>query len=98
LQTRVLKDELHLPDIQLLLTEEIAVIDNLAGKLYLIVYVDPNTPDAFHRAQARLNELRSYLNHLSAILFRPVVLKRLPFVTIRKGLFERLLLVPKNTS
>jgi anthranilate synthase component 1 len=57
------KDELHLPDIQLLLTEEIAVIDNLAGKLYLIVYVDPNTPDAFHRAQARLNVLRGYLNH-----------------------------------
>ncbi|HVL76255.1 MAG TPA: anthranilate synthase component I, partial [Noviherbaspirillum sp.] len=35
------KDDLGLPDIQLLLTEELAVIDNLSGKLYLIVYADP---------------------------------------------------------
>ncbi|GAI35819.1 unnamed protein product, partial [marine sediment metagenome] len=31
------QDTLGLPDIQLLLTEELAVIDNLSGKLYLIV-------------------------------------------------------------
>ena len=30
-------DDLNLPDIQLLLCEELAVIDNLSGKLYLIV-------------------------------------------------------------
>ena len=29
------------PDILLLLTEELAVVDNLAGKIYLIVYADP---------------------------------------------------------
>ena len=29
------------PDIQLLQCEELAVIDNLSGKLYLIVYADP---------------------------------------------------------
>jgi len=59
-------DDLGLPDIQLLLTEEVAVIDNLAGKLYLIVYVNrprslypwPPTPArstrpaAFHGATA----------------------------------------------
>ncbi len=39
-------DELHLPDIQLLLTEELAVIDNLSGKLYLIVYADTSQPEA----------------------------------------------------
>ena len=34
------KDDLGLPDIQLMVTEELAVIDNLSGKLYLIVYAD----------------------------------------------------------
>ena len=57
-----LPDELGLPDIQLLLTEELAVIDNLAGKLYLIVYADPSETDAFEKATARLNELRQSLN------------------------------------
>ena len=56
------KDELGLPDIQLLLTEELAVIDNLAGKLYLIVYVDPKSENAYDRAKERLQVLRSHLN------------------------------------
>jgi anthranilate synthase component I len=55
------KDDLSLPDIQLLLTEEVAVIDNLAGKLYLIVYADPSTPEAYSRAKQRLRELRGRL-------------------------------------
>ena len=53
-----LPDELGLPDIHLMLTEELAVIDNLAGKLYLIVYADPSEPNAFEHAQARLKELK----------------------------------------
>src|SRR6516162_2718618 len=40
-----------IPDIVLLLTEELAVVDNLAGKISLIVYADPAEPDAYHRAQ-----------------------------------------------
>jgi anthranilate synthase component 1 len=32
-----LPDELGIPDIQLMLTEELAVIDNVAGKIYFIV-------------------------------------------------------------
>jgi anthranilate synthase component 1 len=55
------RDDLGLPDIQLLLTEEMAVIDNLAGKLYLIVYADPTTPEAFPKAKQRLRELRARL-------------------------------------
>ncbi|KXV04765.1 anthranilate synthase [Caballeronia megalochromosomata] len=54
-------DDLNLPDIQLLLTEEVAVIDNLAGKLYLIVYADPTRPEAYAKAKHRLRELRSRL-------------------------------------
>src|SRR5580698_2537084 len=55
------EDDLGLPDIQLLLTEEVAVIDNLAGKLYLIVYADPAAPEAFTKAKQRLRELRARL-------------------------------------
>ncbi len=55
------KDDLGMPDIQLLLCEELAVIDNLSGKLYLIVYVDPTLPEAFFRARQRIRELRNLL-------------------------------------
>ncbi len=54
-------DTLGLPDIQLLVTEELAVIDNLSGKLYLIVYADPAHPEAFARARQRLKDLRVML-------------------------------------
>jgi len=37
-------DTLGCPDILLLQCEELAVIDNLSGKLYLIVYADPGRP------------------------------------------------------
>ena len=39
-------DTLGCPDILLLQCEELAVIDNLSGKLYLIVYADPARPRA----------------------------------------------------
>jgi anthranilate synthase component 1 len=45
------------PDIQLLQTEELAVIDNLSGRLYLIVWADPRTPDAWFTGKKRLAEL-----------------------------------------
>ncbi len=54
-------DPLDIPDILLLLTEELAVIDNVAGKIYLIVYADPTRPEAFSRARARVRELRQRL-------------------------------------
>jgi len=55
------KDDLGLPDIQLLVTEELAVIDNLSGKLYLIVYADPTQGEAFSKARQRLKDLRAML-------------------------------------
>ena len=54
-------DELGTPDILLLQCEELAVIDNLSGKLYLIVYVDPDLPGALARGNARLAELKAQL-------------------------------------
>ena len=40
-------DALDVPDILLLLSEQLAVVDNLSGKLYLIVYADPREPGAY---------------------------------------------------
>ena len=57
-----LPDELGVPDIQLMLTEELAVIDNVAGRIYLIVYADPSQDGSFEKAQARLKELLACLS------------------------------------
>lgn len=48
------RDELGTPDILLLVSEEIAIIDNLSGKLSLVVYAEPGKPGAYAAARARL--------------------------------------------
>jgi anthranilate synthase component 1 len=53
--------DLGTPDILLLLSEEIAVVDNLSGKLTLVVYAEPGVPGAFQKARARLKELLAKL-------------------------------------
>jgi anthranilate synthase component 1 len=57
LAQRKLPDPLGVPDILLLLSEEIAIVDNLSGKLTLVVYAEPGFPGAWKQAQARLREL-----------------------------------------
>ena len=54
-------DTLGCPDILLLQTEELAVIDNLSGKLSLLVYVDPSQPKAYEHGQQRLQQLKDML-------------------------------------
>ncbi|QZA79099.1 anthranilate synthase component I [Deefgea tanakiae] len=54
-------DPIGAPDIQLLLSEEIVVVDNLSGKLFLVVYADPNNEMAFDKAEARIHDLRMKL-------------------------------------
>ena len=54
-------DELDVPDILLLVSEEIAIVDNLSGKLTLVVYAEPGAPGAFQAAQARLKALLARL-------------------------------------
>lgn len=58
-----LVDPIGTPDILLLQCEELAVIDNLSGRLYLIVYANPAEPESFHRAKRRLNELADKLKY-----------------------------------
>jgi anthranilate synthase component 1 len=54
-------DPLGVPDILLLVSEEIAIVDNLSGKLSLVVYTEPGRPHAYERAHARLRELLAAL-------------------------------------
>jgi anthranilate synthase component 1 len=54
-------DPLNMPDIHLLHTEEVIVVDNLAGKIYVIVYADPYQPEALQRAKQKINDLRMKL-------------------------------------
>ena len=51
------------PDILLLQCEELAVIDNLSGRLYLIVYADPSKPEAYFNSKKRLSELADKLRY-----------------------------------
>ena len=65
-------DTLGCPDILLLQCEELAVIDNLSGKLYLIVYADPASPEAYGNAKKRLRELKEALKYsVSAPVVKP---------------------------
>ena len=54
---------LDTPDILLLQCEELAVIDNLSGRLYLIVYADPTQSEAYFKARRRLAELGDKLRY-----------------------------------
>ena len=54
-------DTLGCPDILLVQCEELGVIDNLSGMLYLMVYADPAKPGAYRAAQQRLQTLKDRL-------------------------------------
>lgn len=54
-------DELDCPDILLLQCEELAVIDNLSGKIHFIVYVDPNNENAYETGLHQLSQLKQLL-------------------------------------
>jgi anthranilate synthase component 1 len=54
-------DVIGTPDILLMLTEQLAVVDNLTGKLTLIVYANPEQADAYALAKQRLQELTARL-------------------------------------
>ncbi|MHB0925535.1 MAG: anthranilate synthase component I [Gallionellaceae bacterium] len=55
------QDTIGTPDILLMLTEQLAVVDNLTGKLTFIVYANPEQADAYALAKQRLHELTTRL-------------------------------------
>ena len=61
------KDEIATPDVLLMVSEEIAVVDNLSGKLYFIIYANPADTNAYENARDRLNDLVAKLRKTVAI-------------------------------
>ena len=50
-------DAVGAPDILLMVSDEVVVFDNLKGKLYVVIHVNPAVADAFNNANRRLDEL-----------------------------------------
>jgi len=64
-------DPLGVPDILLMESEEVLVFDNLAGRLYLVVNVDPAEPQAREAGEARLDTLSARLRDEALRYARP---------------------------
>ena len=50
-------DLLNTPDILLMVSDELVVFDNLSGRMFVIVHVDPTSGGTLKLAQARIREL-----------------------------------------
>ncbi len=59
-------DPVGIPEMLFLLVDELAIVDNVQGRLYLIVYADPAQPEAYAMAGRRLRELQSRLRRAVA--------------------------------
>ena len=57
------EDDMGLPDILLMLSDELVVFDNLSGKIIFIVHIDPSQDQAWENAQTRLNDLTTALRN-----------------------------------
>jgi len=55
-------DEIGGPDILLMVSDEVVVFDNLAGKLYVVIHVDPAVENAYEKGLRRLDELTGRLH------------------------------------
>ena len=64
-------DMLGCPDVLLMVSDELLVFDNLAGTLQLIVHADPKAPDAWNRAQQRIDALVAGLHHAAPAYAQP---------------------------
>lgn len=87
------RDELGTPDILLMLSTEVAVFDNLKGRLYLVVHADTREPQAWVRANRRLDALTHRLRHGGAgypETLQPAALDESDFVSgfTREGFIE----------
>ena len=70
--------DVDLPDLHLLLSEELAVVDNVLGKVYLTVYANPQSPLAYEKAVARLSDMLNKLRAPAQIPASPQVENNVP--------------------
>jgi anthranilate synthase component I len=64
-------DRLGTPDMLLLVSDQLAVVDNVLGRLYIVVYADPEQANAYRAARERLETL---LERLASPLSESLVL------------------------
>jgi anthranilate synthase component 1 len=67
LANNVKPDAIETPDVLLMVSEQLAVVDNLSGKLYFIVYADAAASGAYEQAKQRLNDLVQKLRNTVTI-------------------------------
>jgi anthranilate synthase component I len=56
------KDAIGVPDILLMLSDELIVVDNVAKKIFIVSYADPSIKDAYALGVARLHKLYDQLH------------------------------------
>ena len=63
---KFIKDELNLPDVHLMESDEVIVFDNLTSKLSIVVYANEKN-DSYDHALARINQIEEIINsaHIS---------------------------------
>jgi anthranilate synthase component I len=79
-------DPLGVPDILLMVSDEVVVYDNLAGRLYLVVHARPDSGLA--TAEQRLDELQSRLREPTTIPAATAVTRRVHESDFVSGLTE----------
>lgn len=57
------KDTIGNPDILLMVSDEVVVFDNLAGKLIFVIHANPEVENAFEKATERLDDLAKKLQN-----------------------------------
>lgn len=84
------QNPIQTPDALLLLTTELVVFDGLLGQLHLVVYADPNEPDAYHQAEKRLDSLMDRLkDKLPETPTEPFGLGELEYLTPQNVFYEQ---------
>ncbi|EXJ15886.1 anthranilate synthase component I [Imhoffiella purpurea] len=56
-------DQLGTPDILLMVSDEVVVFDNLSGRMYIVVHLDPTAGDTLEAGEARIAELTDRMCH-----------------------------------
>ncbi len=76
-------DPLKLPDILLMVSEQVIVFDNLSGKLYIIVYAKTDEDNAYAKANELIDHLKKQMHSATPLQHhaRPRTIKEADFIS-----------------
>ncbi|QCU89377.1 anthranilate synthase component I [Thiomicrorhabdus sediminis] len=78
------QDDIGAADVQLLVSTELVVFDNLNGQVHMIVHADLTEENALEQANQRLDELQTQLSHTTSVpqdSKQPSIVKEEDFVS-----------------